>query len=690
MVHWSTVQHPDGRWDVDTPEDAPYFDRHLSELDYHARVLARAAEPDRALSSRLRSLRYFTTLTDELFRVRVAERIEQSLHDNTQLSRGGRTPAQEVAALRRRFLELHEEQQRLWRDDLRPALAAVGVHLRRWDELSDDEQKAAADRFDQRIFPVLTPLAVGPAHPFPHISDLSLSVGVVLEERDGEPWFIRIKVPPLLARLVPVSGDDTTDTRVFVPVEDVIGAHLDRLVPGRRVLGWHTFRVTRNADYDVEEAEDLRAAVSSEIFERRFGRVVRLELDEHVPEHVRSMLLYELDLPADAVLEVDGPLDLTYVEALEQLDLPDDRPPRRPVDAPGLSGDLWAAMRRRNILVHHPYEAFATSTQRFIEQATTDPRVLAIKMTLYRTSGDSPIVDALIRAARAGKQVVALIELKARFDEEANIRWSRALEEAGVHVVYGFVEMKTHTKTVLVVRQDDDAIRRYAHVATGNYNPSTARNYEDLGMLTADPVLTRDLGGLFNMLTGHSRHLETEKLVVAPSQLLPRLLELIRSQARPGGRIVIKVNNISHEATIDALQEASRAGASVDLIIRSICCLRPGMEGRSENIRVRSVVGEILEHSRVYKFGDDPAPGAYLMGSADLMTRNLEKRVEAVTPVDDPRLRARLDQMLDVLLADDVSSWTLDADGTWHRVPTVEGIDAQAVLQEAAAHRTSS
>lgn len=669
------------------PQWTPYLDRQASELEYHARVLAMACDGDRPLLDRLRSLSFFSTLTDEFFRVRLADVVERDRAGVTERSRAGHTPSEELALLRERYAELAADQRRAWVDDLQPGLAKAGIHLRRWDELDDDQRTVATDIFDEKVFPILTPLAVGPGHPFPFISDLSLSLGVVLAERAGEPWFVRIKVPALLERLVLVTGSDSDgdDELVFVPVEDVIGAHLSRLVPGRDVLNWHTFRVTRNADYDVDAGEDLRKAVTSEIFERRFGRIVRLELDETVPDNVRDMLCHELEIPRRATHEVASPLDLSLVKQLAAVDRPDLRATRwRPVDVPGFSKDVFATLRQGDVLVHHPYESFAGTTQRFIEQAAADPRVLAIKMTLYRTSGDSPIVHALIRAAKAGKQVVALIELKARFDEEANIRWSRQLEEAGVHVVYGFVELKTHTKTVLVVRQDPDRIRRYAHIATGNYNPTTATVYEDIGLFTADPAVTRDLGELFNMLTGHSRRLETERILVAPTNLTTRVLELIEEQARPGGRIIIKVNSITHAGVIDALEAASQAGASIDLLVRSISCLRPGVPGLSDGIRVRSKVGGFLEHSRVYRFGDNPAVGHYLVGSADLMTRNLENRVESMVPVDDAVLRGRLDEMLELLLRDDVSSWTLSPDGAWHRVPTTEGVDAQAVLRERA------
>jgi polyphosphate kinase len=578
----------------------------------------------------------------------------------------------------------------MWHDEIAPSLAAEGIRIVGWDDLEDDDHKRLEEVFEERIFPVLTPLAVGPAHPFPFISDLSLSLGVLLGTADGGPGFARVKVPPLLDRLVRVDPDSEEGPTRFVLVEEVVGAHLHRLFPGRDVRGWHLFRVTRNADYEVEDVdvEDLLDAIASEIIERRFGRVVRLELDDRVPDHVRRLLQKELQVSDEEVVVTPGPLDLGMLAELHGLDRPDlKRSAWQPVDVRALkTSDVFARLRDGDVLVHHPYESFATTTQHFTELAADDPRVLAIKQTLYRTSGDSPIVHALIRAAGEGKQVVALVELKARFDEEANIAWARKLEEAGVHVVYGFVALKTHTKTALVVREDEDGrIRRYGHIATGNYNPKTARTYEDLGLFTADPALTSDLGELFNMLTGHSRDLRPDRLLIAPTTLRPRLLELIRSQAHEGGRIVAKANHLSHNEIINALYEASQAGCDIDLILRTICCLRPGIPGLSETIRVKSVVGPFLEHSRIYRFGHDPAPGAFLIGSADLMPRNLDNRVEAVTPVDDPALRDRLDEILDLLLADEALSWRLSADGTWEKLPG--SANAQQRLRELATER---
>ena len=677
------------------PDDVPevgdprrYLDRQASELEYFARVLVNAADRELPLLERARFLAIFTTLSDEFFRVRVAGLMEQRAAGVRGTSRGGHTPAEQIDAIRERFRALLDRQSELLHDEILPGLAEAGVRLVTWGDLAAHHQQHLSRLFEERIFPILTPLTVGPAHPFPFISDLSLSLGVIARSpRRDEPMFARVKVPGQLERFVQVKTDDEL---LLVPIEEVIGAHLDRLFPGLAPQNWHTFRVTRNADYDVEDVDvdDLLDAVASEVVERRFGHVVRLEVDTWVPAEVRALLQSELGIDDADTYEVDRPLDGSRLFELFELDRPDLKGPDWvPLDPPGIgdqdAAGIFRTLRAGDVLVQHPYHSFATSTQRLIEQAAADPRVLAIKQTLYRTSGDSPIMMSLMRAAENGKQAVAVVELKARFDEEANIGWARRLEEAGVHVVYGFVELKTHSKTALIIRHDEDGqIRRYGHIATGNYNPSTAKVYEDLALFTADPELTSDLGELFNYLTGHTEQDHYRRLQVAPVTLKDRLLALIREQARPDGRIVIKVNNLSHTELIDALYDASMAGADIDLIVRSICCLRPGMPGLSENIRVRSIVGRFLEHSRIYRFGQDPAPGHYLIGSADAMPRNLERRVEAVAPVDDAEMRTRLDGILDLLLRDDVHAWRLDAGGVWERIPTSEGVDVQEVLKE--------
>lgn len=672
-----------------TEGDERFLDRQASELAYHARVLAKSRDATRPLLDRVRFLAIFTDLTDEFFRVRVAGLKEQRRAGIRQRSRTGKTPAEQIQVLHERFRDLVKDQRRILDEELLPELASHGIRLVAWEHLAECERRELDEIFEREIFPVLTPLAFGPAHPFPFISDLSLSIGVCLDD-DGVSSFARVKVPALLDRFVQLERDD--DELVMIPIEEVIGAHLGRLFPGRRVESWHTFRVTRNADYEVEDVDvaDLLDAVANEIIGRRFGRVVRLELDDAVPERILELLMEELEITRDDVYIHARPLALNALNEVANLDRPElSAPSWKPMEVLDFEReDVFAVLRDRDVLVHHPYDSFASSTQRFIEQAAKDPRVLAIKQTLYRTSGDSPVVKALIRAAESGKQVAALVELKARFDEEANIAWAEQLEEAGVHVVYGFVELKTHTKTLLIVRRDEDGtIRRYGHIATGNYNPTTAKFYEDVGLFTADPSLTSDLGQLFNMLTGHSRTADYQRLLVAPVTLVDRVIELIRAQAHPEGRIVVKVNNLSHNGVIDALYAASQAGAQIDLIVRTICCLRPGVPGLSENIRVRSIVGDFLEHSRICRFGHDPEPGAYLIGSADWMTRNLENRVEAVAPVDDPRLRERLDDILDGCLEDDVLAWQLGPDGTWSKIATEESFNVQTYLRAQAERR---
>lgn len=675
-----------------------YLTREISELEYHARVLAGAGDDDQPLLERARFCAFFTSLTDEFFRVRVAALKDRARHhgyrDHARVGSGHPADdrdeaAHHVARLQARFRELSGEQRRLWVDALRPALEDAGIALATWDDLDEPAHAELSEVFDERIFPVLTPLAIGPAHPFPFISDLSLSLGVRLDPVDGGPDFARVKIPPLLDRFLVVDDDATTTT--LVRVEEVVGAHIDRLFPGRRIIDWHLFRVTRDAGYAVggHEVEDLLETIATEIKERRFGRAVRLEVADSMPDSVRTFLARHLDLDRDEVVVSEGPLDLGAVGDLYDLDRPDlKHRPWRPLEPrPFRSGDIFATLRERDLLVQHPYESFAASTQAFIEAAVADPRVLAIKQTLYRTSGDSPIVHAMIRAATEGKQAVVVVELKARFDEEANIAWARKLEEAGVHVVYGFVELKTHTKTALVVREDSDGrIRRYGHVATGNYNPRTARFYEDVGFFTADEVITADLGQLFNMLTGHSRNLRPEQLLIAPTTLRSRVLELIDSQAHPDGRIVMKANHLAHERVMDALYAASQAGADIDLVLRTTCCLRPGLPGLSDTIRVKSVVAPFLEHSRIYRFGHEPAPGAYLVGSADLMSRNLDNRVEAVVPVDQPDLRARLDTVLEELLADEALSWMLGPNGRWTKVVGDRNAQQELAAQAMARH----
>jgi polyphosphate kinase len=537
---------------------------------------------------------------------------------------------------------------------------------------------------------------VDPAHPFPYISNLSLNLAaVVLDPVTGVRRFARVKVPPLLPRFTALP-----DGERFVPLEQVIAANLQHLFPGMDLVTHHVFRVTRDADVEVEEdeAEDLLAAIETVLRRRQRGATpIRLDIDATMTDEVRSLLMREMGLNESQVYVVDGTIDMAglgfFVE-LDRSDLKDE--PWTPITPPELRSvdgppDVFAAMRRHDLLVHHPYESFSASVEAFVAQAASDPDVLAIKQSLYRTSADSPIIRSLIRAAGSGKQVVALVELKARFDEEANITFARALERAGVHVVYGVVGLKTHAKTCLVVRREDGGIRRYAHIGTGNYNPTTARLYEDLGLLTIDPDLGADITDLFNLLTGYSRQREYRKLLVAPVTMRPALQALIAREAgESDGSVVLKMNALVDADIIDALYEASQAGTRIDLLVRGICCLRPGVPGLSETIRARSIVGRFLEHSRIYRFGSEARGFDHLIGSADLMPRNLDRRVEALTPVQDPSLRARIDEIIDVALSDDELAWELDPDGAWHRVPSTRGIDAHRTLQELAVQRAEA
>jgi polyphosphate kinase len=679
--------------DPQAAEQTRYINRELAWLDFNARVLALAADPGTPVLERAKFLAIFSGNFDEFFQVRVA-----SLHDKHAAGLGatspdGLTPSEQLRAIRPRIEEMIARQARVFLDEIVPGLADAGIVLSDWDSLDDDDRQYLVDVFDNRIFPVLTPLAVDPGHPFPYISNLSLNLAVsVRDPETGAVRFARLKVPPLLPRFVVMP-----DGERFVPVEQVISAHLGALFPGMEIESHDTFRVTRNADValEEEEADDLLAAVELELRRRRFGRAVRLEVARSMAGETLDLLLRELELDPADVSVIDGPLELGGLWAVYELDRPELKDPAwvgvtqpRLVDADGDARDVFSVLREREVLVHHPYDSFSTSVVAFIEQAASDPQVLAIKQTLYRTSGDSPIVKALIRAAEAGKQVAALVELKARFDEQANIGWARALEEAGVHVVYGLLGLKTHAKTALVVRQEGDSIRHYCHVGTGNYNPKTARLYEDAGLLSADPELGADLAELFNYLTGYSRQTRYRRLLVAPTGLRQDVLDLIGAErdAGDGGRIVLKMNSLVDSPIIDALYEASQAGVRIDLVVRGICCLRPGLPGLSENIRVRSIVGRFLEHSRILTFGERDRR-RYFIGSADLMPRNLDRRVEAVTPVDDPDLQARLQEILDVNLADDTLAWELHGDGSWSRVPSTEGVNTHVRLQELAFER---
>jgi polyphosphate kinase len=682
-------------------------------------VLALAESRQQPLLERAKYLAIFSSNMDEFFQVRVAGLKDQQAAGLAGTAKDGLPVATQLAAIRAEVAELMERRRRIFLGEIVPELAEQGIRLSSVDALDDDDRLWLEDVFAERIFPVLTPLAVDPGHPFPYISNLSLNLAVIVRDPiGGDRRFARLKVPPLLPGFLVMP-----DGERFVPLEQVIAAHLGSLFPGMEIESHHIFRVTRNADLTLEEeeADDLLLAVEMELRRRRFGRAVRLEVDESITDELRSLLTRELDVTEADVYDIAGPLDLAGLWAVHGLDRPElkDEPfisvtPARLVAPDDEPFDIFDAIAEGDILLHHPYDSFASTVEEFVDQASRDPSVLAIKQTLYRTSGDSPIVRSLIRAAEQGKQVAALVELKARGDEAANIGWARQLEQAGVHVVYGLVGLKTHTKTSLVVRQEGEGIRRYCHIGTGNYNSTTARLYEDLGLLTASSELGADLTDLFNYLTGYSRRVEYRELLVAPATLRPRMLELIAEEAALGerGRIVWKLNNLVDREIIGALYAASAAGVQIDLITRAICCLRPGVAGLSDNIRVRSLVGRWLEHSRVYYFGagatfDPSGPaetndgalpaipqvlpdgGVVLIGSADMMERNLDRRVEAVVPVTEPGLAARLREMLEVLLADDRLAWALAADRSWHRVPAGRGINAHRWFQDQAQERAS-
>jgi polyphosphate kinase len=672
-----------------------YLNRELSMLDYNVRVLARAEDPSLPLLERVLSLHYFGQNLDDFFQIRVAG-LKELLEAAPDLaSPDGMSPGAQLQEIRRRVEELSRRQQDLFQDDLRPLLAEAGICLVEAGDLSRKDVEHLARYFRKSIFPVLTPLAVDPGHPFPYISHFSLNLAVVVRHPlRRQERFARLKVPPLLPRFIALP-----DGERFVPLEQVIASNLQALFPGMEIVSHSAFRVTRDNDLEVreDEADDLLVTIQAELLRhRRRARAVRLEIEPDMPAEVRELLVRELELTGDDVYAVEGLLDLSAVAYFSELDRPDLKTERyAPVGPPrltrrdGEAADFFKALQTGDVLVHHPYESFAKSVVAFTEQAAADPQVLAIKQTLYRTSGPaSPIALALAGAAEAGKQVVALVELKARGDEQANIAWAHALEEAGVHVVYGLVGLKTHAKLTLVVRQEASGIRRYVHVATGNYNPQTALGYEDVGLFSADPDLGADVSELFNFLTGYSRQRRFRRLLVAPASLRDGVLELIREEAaHEDGRIVIKANNLVDVQVVDSLYEASRAGVQVDLIIRSMCVLRPEVPGLSEHIRVRSLVGRFLEHSRILRFGSEERGYRYYIGSADMMDRNLDRRVEAVVPVLDPALGARLGEILEVELADDRLSWRLDGDGRWSRVPEEAGLDAQQRFEELAHER---
>lgn len=686
------------------PDNATrYLNRELSWLDFNARVLALGTDPTSPLLERVKFCAIFAGNLDEFYEVRIAGLKDMAAAGIASQSMDGLRPREQLRVIASEVRELAGAHASLFSETLMPMLAASGMAIVSWPELDSTDQAQLSSIFADGIFPVLTPLAVDPGHPFPYISNLSLNLAVLVRSpTTGDSRFARVKIPPLLPRFVGLA-----DGCRWLPLEQLVAAHLTVLFPGMEIHASYPFRVTRNADLALEDAEadDLLAAVETELRRRRFGRAVRLEVAADTPDEIVEMLREELELRDDDVFRLRGPLDLKAVFLFTAQDRPElkDEPwtPRtqaRLRDGTDEPIDLFKEIARRDVLVHHPYDSFGTSVERFIEDAANDPQVLTIKLTLYRTSGESPVVTSLIRAAEQGKQVVALVELKARFDEQANIAWARKLEQAGVHVVYGIVGLKTHTKVALVVRAESDGLHRYAHIATGNYNSATARIYEDVGIFTSDLALGADLTLLFNSLTGFSLPADYRKLVLAPTSLRTHFLDLIANEMptgiRSAGQIVMKMNSLVDQAVIEALYAASAAGVTIDLIIRGICCLRPGVPGLSENIRVRSIVGRFLEHSRIWRFENGEGEGlpAWFIGSADLMPRNLDRRVEAVIPITDAKARAQLDSILETLLADNQLAWELDASGQWRRVDSpvdgAEAIHAQHRFQVAARKRS--
>ncbi|MGI0490360.1 polyphosphate kinase 1 [Alkalinema pantanalense CENA528] len=683
--------------EIDLTDPQYYFNRELSWIEFNSRVLHEAFDPRTPLLERLKFLAIFSSNLDEYFMVRVAALKQQIEAEVRKLSADGKTPQEQLGLIRKRLHPLVTKQHRHFEQALRPQLAGHGIFLLDYMDLNQEQRAYLKNYFDEQVFPVLTPLAIDPSHPFPYISNLSLNLAVVIKDSEtGEELYARVKAPKVLPRFIqlPIETNGPTGTKTKptvwagVPLEQVIAHNLENLFPGMQIQEYYPFRVTRNADLEVEEdeADDLMLAIEQELRKRRVsGSVVRLETPSAMPNALRSLLMEEMDVVPEDVYEIDGLLSLRDLMNFLSLPVPDlkDAPwksvvhprLRRVVESdvtdPSSSKeeDFFAVVRKQDLLVHHPYHSFTCSVQRFIEEAAHDPDVLAIKMTLYRTSGDSPIIQALITAAENGKQVAVLVELKARFDEENNILWAKKLESSGVHVVYGLVGLKTHTKLVLVVRREAGKIRRYAHVGTGNYNPKTASLYTDLGLFSCREDIGADLTDLFNYLTGYSRQRDYRKLVVAPVNLRDHILTLIQREIdhqRAGnqGRIVAKMNALVDPRIIRALYEASQAGVSIDLIIRGICCLKPGIAGVSENIRVISIIGRFLEHSRIFYFRNN-GEEEILIGSADWMPRNLDRRVEAVVPVEDPELILDLQEMLGVMLADNRQAWELQSDGRY-------------------------
>ena len=677
---------PARRTDASNPlEPELLLNRELSWLAWNSRVLALASDPNLPLLERVRFCAIFSSHLDEFFMVRVAGLMDQAAAGVAVISPDGRAPEQALNDIRERVLELSARQAKLWKRELRPALADAGIIVGQIDDCDEAELEELTKRFEREIFPLLTPLAVGPGQAFPYISGLSLSLGIFVRDPDtGEERFARVKVPELLPRFLPVGARG-----LAIPLERVIRHFLDWLFPKMEIVECCVFRVTRDADFEVsDEADDLREAVESELRRRRFGDVVRVQVAGSASSRMLDRLKRGLDIEDDQVYLVQGLLGLVDLQELVALDRPDlKEEPWLPLTQPRLAtvsstDEFFAQIAERDVLVHHPYHSFKTSFEAFVRGAARDEDTVGLKATVYRTSGDSPVVPALVEALEGRKQAVCLIELKARFDESRNLEWARALEEAGVHVVHGFPNWKIHAKTTLVIRREGNELRRYAHLGTGNYHATTARAYEDFGLFTADPDVTADVADLFNYLTGFSRPTRFRKLLVAPFDLRDRLIQKIRrtSEAAASGkpaRVRIKVNNLTDERIVEELYAASKRGVQVEIVARSICTLRPGVDGVSDNIRVRSVLGRFLEHSRIFIFeaGDE---ATYYLGSADLMPRNLDYRIEAVAPVEDQRAQEDLRRAFETLFSANTHAWDLRSDGKWQRARPRKGERSRA------------
>jgi polyphosphate kinase len=658
-----------------------FLDREISWLSFNQRVLELAEDPNLYLLERVNFLSIFASNLDEFFMVRVAGLKRRIATGLAVTASSGLSPAEVLTQISQEAHRLQERHAKVFIEQIEPALEANGISLVPWSQLDEKEKSALSTYFQAQIFPVLTPLAVDPAHPFPYISGLSLNLAVVVRNpQNDKELFARVKVPPLLPRFVRIPGNSSVHDARYVSLEDIIGEFIGQLFPGMEILQRHTFRVTRNEDLDVDEdeGENLLVALEKELLRRRFGPPVRLEVANDINPEVLDLLMRELDISDEDVYKLPAPLDLKGLSEIAFLKRPELHFPPHPVitnrylhSGDDDSVDIFAQMRQREILLHHPYESFTTSVVSFLQAAAADPQVLAIKQTLYRTSGDSPIVDALIDAAEAGKQVLALVEIKARFDEQANISWARKLEQAGVHVVYGIVGLKTHCKLALVIRQEGSTLRRYCHIGTGNYNPKTARFYEDYGLLTTRESVGEDLTRLFNQLSGYAPDATFKSLLVSPNGVRDGLVANIdreiefKKKGKPA-QVRIKVNSLVDEKVIDALYRASNAGVEVEILVRGMCALRPGVPGLSENIKVRSVLGRYLEHSRAFTFKGAGDPSVFI-GSADMMHRNLDRRVEALVRLVQPDHIREINNLFDLAMSDAASSWHLDSQGKWTR-----------------------